>query len=146
MYLNSSAKTPPLAHSIMRKSFEVQIRFTDIDSMGHVNNAVYFQYFELARLYYLSEYLGSDWDWKSKGIILVKNEAEYFKPTLLADKPIVTLRVTDVGNKRFNIEHHFMVDGVLHAVGRSIIVCFDYTLGVSIPIPDKLRSFLAFYS
>lgn len=126
----------------MPDNFKVQIRFTDIDSMGHVNNAIYFQYFELARLNYLSEYLGNEWDWKSKGIILVKNEAEYFKPTLLTDKPTVSLRVTDIGNKRFNLEHELIVKGEIHTIGRCILVCFDYNKNESIPIPEKLREFL----
>lgn len=130
----------------MRKPFEVQIRYTDIDSMGHVNNATYFQYFELARLHYLSDFLGLDWDWKTKGIILVKNEAEYFKPTLLTDKPTVSLRVTDIGTKRFNLEHLLMVNDSVHAIGRCILVCYDNQKGESIPIPEKLRSFLVNYS
>ena len=32
--------------------FEVQVRFSDIDLLGHVNNVAYFNYFEMARIHY----------------------------------------------------------------------------------------------
>jgi acyl-CoA thioester hydrolase len=64
----------------MIKPLEIQIRFSDCDMMGHVNNAVYLNYFELTRIYYFRELLGKDWDWRKNGIILRKNEIEYFVP------------------------------------------------------------------
>ena len=46
----------------------ISIRFADIDAFGHVNNAIYLTYFEMARSAYWNEII--EWDWSSVGIIL----------------------------------------------------------------------------
>ena len=43
----------------------IQVRFSDLDVLGHVNNTIYFSYFELARVHYFRELLGIDWDWQA---------------------------------------------------------------------------------
>ena len=59
---------------------QIQIRFADIDVMGHVNNAVYLSYFEMARVHYFKQILGEEWDWNSDGILLARNEIDYLSP------------------------------------------------------------------
>jgi acyl-CoA thioester hydrolase len=55
---------------------KIQVRFADIDVMGHVNNAVYLSYFEMTRVHYFQELLGLTWDWKAHGVLLVRNEEQ----------------------------------------------------------------------
>ena len=50
----------------MIEPLSIQVRFSDIDAMGHVNNAVYLSYFELARVYYFEKIMNESWDWKKK--------------------------------------------------------------------------------
>lgn len=45
----------------MIKPVEIQVRFADLDVMGHVNNSVYLSYFEMARVHYFGELLGYNW-------------------------------------------------------------------------------------
>jgi acyl-CoA thioester hydrolase len=71
----------------MIKPAKIQVRFSDIDVMGHVNNAVYLSYFEMTRVHYFRELLGLEWDWKSHGILLVRNEIDYIKPILIQHVP-----------------------------------------------------------
>ena len=64
----------------------IQIRFKDIDKLGHVNNANHITYFELARVEYFSALAGSSAnhtkpfiiEWNNEGVILAKIEMEYF--------------------------------------------------------------------
>jgi len=51
----------------------IPIRFSDIDSFGHVNNAVYLTYFEIARIGYWKEII--NWDWSNTGIILGRSDS-----------------------------------------------------------------------
>ena len=44
-----------------------EIRFADIDAMGHVNNAVYFSYFEQARIHFFRQWIGLEWNWNEHG-------------------------------------------------------------------------------
>ena len=64
----------------MIEPVHLQIRFADIDSMGHVNNAVYLSYFEYTRLHYFKALLPANWDWVSNGIILAQTEVSFLNP------------------------------------------------------------------
>lgn len=83
------------------ESVKIQVRFADIDVMGHVNNAVYLSYFEMARVLIFSKLLGADWDWNQYGVLLRKNEIEYLKPVTLNEQPIISLKNRKVRNEEF---------------------------------------------
>ncbi len=119
---------------------KIYVRFSDIDVMGHVNNAVYLNYFESARMDFFNELLGKDWDWINNGIILLKNEIEYLQPVVLGDEPQIHLSVEKLGTKSFVLGYQLMVNGNLYTRGTSTLVCFDYTKKVSIEIPANLRT------
>lgn len=120
----------------------IQIRFKDIDMMGHVNNANYITYFELARLTYFDALKdeGVTIDWVNEGVILAKIEMEYKQPILLEDKAFVTTWVSRIGSKSFDMTCSIvrMVDGVEveAARGLAVIVCFNYKANETIAIPE----------
>ena len=119
--------------------FEVQMRFADIDKMGHVNNAVYLNYFEAARMHFFYELLGRAWDWEEDGIILLKNEVEYVKPVLLEHKPMIFVAVDHVGNKSFALSYRLEIEGELYCKGVSLLVAYDYIEKKAQPIPSAMR-------
>ena len=108
--------------------------------MGHVNNAVYLNYFETARMHYFNQILGKDWNWNVDGIILMRNELDYLKPLLLRDQAIITISVLKIGTKSFELGYDLKVNEVSYTRGKSILVCFNYTEQKSCEIPSKLRS------
>ncbi len=121
---------------------KIYVRFSDIDVMGHVNNAVYLNYFESARMDFFNALLGKDWDWVGNGIILLKNEIEYLRPVVLHDEPQIHLSVENLGNKSFVLGYQLLVNGVLYTRGKSTLVCFDYRRKTTMEIPQKLRTVL----
>lgn len=120
----------------------IQIRFKDIDMMGHVNNANYITYFELARLTYFEALKdeGVRIDWVNAGVILAKIEMEYKQPILLEDKAFVYTWVSRIGSKSFDMTCSIvrLVNGVEveAARGLAVIVCFNYKTNETIAIPD----------
>ena len=130
----------------MRKKYPLQIRFADIDVMGHVNNANYLHYFELARLHFFGELLGEDWDWKSYGILLAKNTVEYKYPVVLTDQISVEIYCCRIGEKSFTFKYQIVDSEKCFAEGESVVVCFDYHKNSSIPIPEKMLTVLSDYS
>lgn len=126
----------------MAKEYSIQIRFADIDVMGHVNNANYLHYFETARLHFFNDDL-PEWDWKNNGILLAKNEVEYIYPVAIRDKISVQIYCSRIGDKSFDLKYH-VVDkqGKIYTEGKSIIVCYDYVQQKSIPIPAKILEVL----
>ena len=121
---------------------QIQVRFSDLDVLGHVNNTVYFSYFEMTRVHYFRELLGIDWDWQSYGIILVKNEIEYKHSVLLNHRPSIKMITEQIGDKSFVLRYELMVNDVLYAVGRSVQVCFDAHTQKTISIPAEMREML----
>lgn len=120
----------------------IQVRYADLDVLGHVNNSVYFSYFEMARVHYFGQVLGKDWDWDSNGVILVKNWAEYIKPVLLTDQPQIYISVDRIGSKSFDLSYELKVNDVLYTKGGSTLVAFDAKATQTIEIPEEMRNFL----
>ena len=124
----------------MIEPIKIQVRFSDIDVMGHVNNAVYLNYFETARMHYFNQILGEDWDWNTDGIILMRNEIDYIKSVLLRDTPIIDISVLKIGTKSFELGYELKVNDVIYTRGKSVLVCFNYKEQKTCEIPFSLRS------
>jgi acyl-CoA thioester hydrolase len=118
---------------------KIQVRFTDLDVLGHVNNNIYLSYFEMARVHYFKELLGINWDWQKFGIVIAKNEVEYLKSVLLQHEPQITVFTEQLGTKSFTLGYELHVNNEVYAKGKSVQVCFDATTQSSIPIPDQMR-------
>ena len=118
---------------------KIQVRFSDLDVLGHVNNTIYLSYFEMARVHYFKELLGEGWDWNKFGIVLAKNEIEYFKSVLLNHEPLITIYTEHIGSKSFTLGYELHVNNELFAKGKSIQVCFDASIQQSILVPDQMR-------
>src|ERR1700758_3111093 len=81
----------------------IPIRFSDLDFYGHVNNAIYLTYFEIARSDYWREVV--KWDWNHNGIILARSEVNYLKPITREDQIACYVRTTRIGNSSFDVMH-----------------------------------------
>jgi acyl-CoA thioester hydrolase len=121
------------------KPANIQVRFRDCDVMGHVNNAVYLSYFEQARMYYFQQMVGSEWDWKKNGVILVKNEVIYLHPIFLQDKPEIFVFLKSIGSKSFTLSYRIMVEGKLVSTGESKLVCFDFIEQRTVEVSLEMR-------
>ena len=122
----------------MIKPARIHVRFSDLDVLGNVNNTIYLSYFEIARVHYFGQLLGTDWDWKKDGVILVKNEVEYIKPVFLHHEPFVHLFVQEIGTKSYKLSYELHVNDELYTKGASVLVCFDSIKNETIPIPERM--------
>ncbi len=107
-----------------------RVRFRDVDSFGHVNNAVYSTYLEQARLDALGG-LGS--------VILARVEIDFRAEVNVGEDVEVRSRCTRIGTKSIELEHEIIAGGRLAAEARSVLVGFDYERRVSAPIADQLK-------
>lgn len=117
-----------------------EVRFVDIDVMGHVNNAVYFNYFEQARMKFFEEMIQQEWDWNSAGIVLARNEIDYKRPITLNEKARIDVTCEKIGNTSLVFAYNVGVekDGefIICSSGKSVIVCFDYKKQQVIAVPQ----------
>lgn len=120
----------------------IQVRLTDIDILGHVNNAIYLSYFEMTRIHYFNQLVGPDWDWMENGVVLVQNEVNYHLPIFLYDAPEIHMYCTQIGNKSFTLSYEVFVKDQLKTTGKSTLVGFNSNKQQSIEIPEAMRTAL----
>ena len=118
---------------------KIQIRYADLDALGHVNNSNYLTYFEIARVHYVNELLGKDWDWRNEGMILANSSLEFLKPLLIQHEAEVKISTLSVGTKSFELYYEISVDDVVFCSGKSVIVTFNSLRNETIPIPSVMR-------
>lgn len=120
----------------------IPIRFADIDAFGHVNNAIYLTYFEIARSVYWKDII--KWDWKTMGIIIRRSEVEYLKPVTLHDELFAYVRTSRVGNSSFDVEYILVkkTNGKeeICTTGLTQCVTYDYRSNRSARIPAYQKS------
>jgi acyl-CoA thioester hydrolase len=121
--------------------FREDVRFRDLDGMGHVNNAVFLTYMESARIDYLSSLGGGPNPQGS--LILARMEVDFRSPIALGERVEVGVRPARLGTKSFELEYEVRADGRLAAEARSVLVGYDYTRGESVEIPAEWREWLA---
>ena len=125
-------------------SVPLEVRFRDIDAMGHVNNAVMFTYFEEGRKHFFFQHLQTRTA-IGFNFILARIGCDYLKPVTLTDRPLLQMWIDDIGTKSFTIAYR-LVDrddaAIVYAEGESVQVCYDYAQKRSIPVPDDLKSVL----
>lgn len=112
----------------------IEVRFGDLDALGHVNNALYLTYDEIGRSHYLRR-LGAKID--GGNFIMARAEVDYLRPVLLDQQVELELRVTQVGNKSFRTLGQLWADGELAARSKVVVVWLEN--GVPARVPDPLR-------
>jgi acyl-CoA thioester hydrolase len=119
----------------------LQTRYNDYDPRGHVNNAVYFSYFEVGRMHAWMA-LGGGAD---AAFILADAHVAYRSPAMLGDPLALEVTTTEVRNKAWVWSYRIVDerDGRLVADGTTTQVMYDYTARRTIPVPDALRAALA---
>ena len=115
----------------------VDVRFRDIDAMGHVNNAVYATYLEEARTAYFDEVL--DASLADVDTVLANVALEFRRPIELGDVVTVAVRVPELGRSSIPMEYEVRADGEVAATGEAVQVAVDRETGESRPIPDEWR-------
>jgi acyl-CoA thioester hydrolase len=117
----------------------LNIRFKDIDAMGHVNNAVYITFFEEGRKAFLKEVLGVT-DPSGYSMILATISCEYIKPLCITDDPLLEIWVADIGKKSFRFKYRVLdrIDNkLIYAKGESVMVAYNYKEKHSMLIPQE---------
>ena len=121
---------------------EIQVRFRDIDAMGHVNNVVYGTYFEMAREALFREAFGVA-EATDFTFILARLEMDFRRQVRYEDRVRVGLREGEVGRTSFSFEYRLEAAGELAAEGRSVQVCYDYAAKAKAPLSEAFKTRLA---
>jgi acyl-CoA thioester hydrolase len=121
----------------------IQVKFSDIDGYLHVNNGIYFNYFEHARGEFLLK--KCDWDIMEFGAVVARVEMDYFRPIHLEDEVEAWLSCTRLGNSSFDLDQYLVGktkdgDEVTFAKCKCIIVSVDMKTMKPNPLPENYRA------
>ena len=128
----------PSDNSAYHHTLPIQLRFNDVDRFGHVNNVVYFQFYDLGK----SEYFATvcpHVNWAEIGIVAVHVTADFLSQIRATDNIAVQTAVTAIGTKSFTLAQR-VIDldtQEVKCVGTSIMVTYDLKAQESIPLREE---------
>jgi acyl-CoA thioester hydrolase len=114
------------------------VRFRDLDSLAHMNNAVYSTFIEQARIAFLSPH-GAD----VENMILARLEIDFRSPAELGETIEISVTPTRVGTKSFDLEYVLRAGERVVAEAKTVLVAYDYEHARSVEIPSEWKERLA---
>lgn len=130
-----SAETPAFLH-------EVEVRFRDLDPMGHVHHSLPLIYFEEARAAFWRRLVGSP-ALEAIEYVIAECHIRYRARVHYPGHATVTVSVTKVGTRSFELSYELRGAGGLLAEGRTAQVMYDYRARRPTEIPIEVRGRLA---
>jgi len=126
--------------SQFRSIIPIQVRFSDVDMLGHVSNTVYQNYYDAGKLHYFDEVL-PEMDFINIGVVGAMIKIDYLKPIFMRTSILVETHVTHVGTKSLTMEHQLVEEhtGELLSTCLVVLVCYDIKGQKSIPIPEQWK-------
>src|ERR1051326_2459730 len=122
------------------------VAWGDMDSYRHVNNVVYFRYFENARLEYFRRMGWFEFEERTGiGPILAATDARFRRALTYPDTIRIGARISQIGTDRCTMDYCLVSErlGDVAATGHGIIVTYDYRNGQKVPVPEELRQRIA---
>ncbi len=125
-----------------RFSVPIPIRFADIDALGHVNNAIFLSYMEIARTAFWAAKVG-EVRVQEIDFVLARVEIDYRRPVFFNDPLRCELWVEKIGRSSFTVGYLFAVGDATVAEARSVQVFVDLASGQPKPVPESFRERVA---
>ncbi len=123
-------------------STPVQMRFNDFDSLGHVNNSTYMQYFDLGKIDYFSRVLGDLFTDRQDSLVIVNINCQFYHETRMDEPVAVLTRADSIGEHSIILEQRIVNSATeqVKATARVVMAGFNIALDAGIPIPAPWRA------
>ena len=125
-----------------KHTLPVQLRFSDVDQFGHVNNSVYFSLYDLAKTTYLNDVMEGKVDWRKTGIVVANVQANFFSPIFFSEKVAIQTATTRIGNKSFTLVQRAVntETGEVKCVCQTVMVGYDIATKQSQTISEACKA------
>ncbi|MDU1903330.1 MAG: thioesterase family protein [Dysgonomonas sp.] len=126
---------------VFRSSIPIQIRFNDIDALGHINNNVYLSYFDLGKITYFENLKTSYVSWTDGIVVVARIEIDFLAPIFYKENIVVESKITKIGNKSavFTQQIRNTLTNEVKCKCQSVIVTYNPKTMNSMPIPEIWR-------
>ena len=119
--------------------YSIKTRWKDMDSFGHVNNAVFLTYIEDARITFFKR-----WNLRSlkKSLIVASIKIDFLSQIQHPSEMIIGQRISRIGNSSFDIHSAIYLQGSNKPSAYSVItcVCYDYEKNQTVPVYNEIKA------
>lgn len=142
------AENAPVAYTEPRHielgHYPVQVRFSDVDVYGHVNNVKYFEYFQEGRIVVMERLVSRAAGVSRPSVVVAQQDIEYRRPMLFRTEPYDAWTwVSHLGHRSMTLEGEICDEQGEIARGRFVLVFVDSATGRSTEPGEELRRLLA---
>ena len=125
-------------------SIDLQLRCNDIDILGHLNNTVYFSFFDTGKARFFEHIVDGNIDWKRVDVVIANIDCCYISPIFFGEDIRVYTRCMSISNKSFRLQQVLVEEtkGVIKAAAETVMVSFDRETQKSVELPDLWRQAL----
>jgi acyl-CoA thioester hydrolase len=123
----------------------IQLRFNDFDALGHINNSVYFSFYDLGKTSYFKEVMPEVGNSNEVGVVIANIQVSFLLPVFPGENVAVETAVTEIGNKSFKLLQQ-LVDvetNEVKCICQTVIVCYDAKTKNSRLISEEWRRAMA---
>ena len=128
---------------------KINVAWGEMDALQHVNNVVYFRYFETARIDFFNQInLLEDLQKTGIGPVISENNARYKRPVTFPDTVLVGVTISDIQADRFMMHYNVFsqAQNALTTIGSSQVVMFNFKTGKKANLSEPLLAALKTYS
>lgn len=126
-----------------RHKTDLQIRFSDVDVLGHVNNTVYMAFYDTGKARYFTEMLRRPIRWDKVETVIANVDCAFIAPIFFGERIAVHSKVSSVSERSFKLLQVIADDsGAVKSACETVMVCFDPTTQESAPMPEHWREAL----
>lgn len=130
---------PPL--SLFHCRLPLQLRFNDVDVLGHVNNTVYFSFYDTGKAFYFTQVNGHAMDWRHVDTVIANIDCAYIAPIYYGENIEVLTTCVYISEKSFKLLQMIRETekGEVKSVCETVMVGFDPATGKSRPLGEDWK-------
>ena len=123
-----------------------QLRFSDVDRFGHVNNSVYFSLFDMCKTRYFNDVVGTD-IFDRMAPVVVHIEANFISPVYFPDEIVIDTSIVRIGNKSFTLLQRALNQRTeeVKCYCETVMVMLDTVTNESVEIDSEFRTKVSSY-
>ena len=139
-------QTTEIDKQVFRHRMPAQLRFSDVDRFGHVNNSVYFSLFDMCKTRYFHDVVGTD-IFDRMAPVVVHIEANFISPVFFPDEIVIETATTRIGNKSFTLLQRALNErtGEVKCYSETVMVMMDTVRNESVELPANFRAAVSGY-
>ena len=132
---------------VFKHTLPIQLRFNDVDTFGHVNNTVYFSFYDLGKTTYFDGLKQQNPALENIDIVIVNLQADFLSPIFPVEQVAVQTAVIELGNKSFRMLQQVINTETdeIKCICKTVLVGFDKNTNTAKPIPIEWKKAICAY-